>query len=243
MLFSKNKKIDMTNIPQHIAIIMDGNGRWAKKRGLSRSFGHREGSKTLRKIVEACYELGVKYLTVYAFSTENWSRPKEEVDELMKLLLEYLRNAEKEIKGKNVRIRVIGDRKGLPEEIRTEIDRVEKNTQHISGLDFIIALNYGGRQEITAAVTRLIEDVKAGKVSEINEAEIAKRLYTHDIPDPDLLIRTSGEIRLSNFLIWQSSYSELFFCDVLWPDFTKKHLIEAIMSYQGRQRRFGGLKC
>lgn len=243
MLFSKNKKIDLTNIPRHIAIIMDGNGRWAKKRGLSRSFGHREGSKTLRKIVEACYELGVKYLTVYAFSTENWSRPKEEVDELMKLLLEYLRNAENELKGKNVRIRVIGDRNRLPEEIRAEIDRVEKNTLHISGLDFIIALNYGGRQEITSAVSRLIEDVKAGKVTEISEEAIAERLYTSGIPDPDLLIRTSGEIRLSNFLIWQSSYSELYFCDVLWPDFTRQHLIEAIMSYQGRQRRFGGIKC
>jgi len=243
MFIKKKNNIDLNNIPQHIAIIMDGNGRWAKKRGLSRSVGHREGSKTLKKIVEACYELGVKYLTVYAFSTENWSRPKEEVDELMKLLLEYLRNAEQELKGKNVRIRVIGEKTGLTDEIISEIERVENNTSHIEGLDFIIALNYGGRQEIVRAVTDLVEDVNAGRETVIDENTIRQRLYTRDIPDPDLLIRTSGEIRLSNFLIWQSSYSELYFCDVLWPDFTKNHLLEAIRSYQGRQRRFGGVIC
>jgi len=242
MLFKKKRKLDMNNIPRHIAIIMDGNGRWARKRGLSRSMGHREGSVTLKKIVEACYNLGVKYLTVYAFSTENWSRPKEEVDELMKLLLEYLKNAEKELKGKNVRIRVIGDRKRLPAEIVSEIERVEEKTSHNDGLIFIIALNYGGRQEIVDAVNAIAEDIRNGKITEINEDVISQRLYTRDIPDPDLLIRTSGELRLSNFLIWQSSYSELFFSDVLWPDFTPKHLEEAILSYQGRQRRFGGLK-
>lgn len=243
MFLKKKTEIDKNNIPKHIAIIMDGNGRWAKKRGLSRSVGHREGSRTLKKIVEACYNLGVKYLTVYAFSTENWTRPKEEVDSLLNLLLEYLRNAEKELKGKNVRIRVIGDRKGLPKEIITEIDRVEKNTSQISGLDFIIALNYGGRQEIVEAVAKLIDDVKAGTVSEINEEAISERLYTNEIPDPDLLIRTSGEMRLSNFLVWQSSYSEFYFCNVLWPDFKENNLKEAIQSYQGRQRRFGGVKC
>ena len=243
MFKKKIKNLDMNKIPQHIAIIMDGNGRWAKKRGLSRSVGHREGSATLKKIVEACYNLGVKYLTVYAFSTENWSRPKEEVDELMKLLLEYLKNAEKELKGKNIRIKVIGDRNRLPDDIVSEIERVEKNTSHIKGLDFIIALNYGGRQEIVDAVASIVNDAKNNKITEINEEIISQRLYTNGIPDPDLLIRTSGEIRLSNFLIWQSSYSELFFCDVLWPDFTQKHLEEAILSYQGRQRRFGGVKC
>jgi len=222
---------------------MDGNGRWAEKRGLSRSMGHREGSRTLKKIVEECYRLGVRYLTVYAFSTENWSRPKEEVDELMKLLLEYLRNAEKELAGKNVRIRVIGEKKRLPEEIVNEIKRVEKNTEHIEGLDFIIALNYGGRQEIVEAVARLVEDAKAGLVSSIDEDALSKRLYTEGIPDPDLLIRTSGEMRLSNFLIWQSSYTEFYFCDVLWPDFSAANLRDAIISYQGRQRRFGGVKC
>lgn len=243
MIFNKKIEIDKDNIPAHIAIIMDGNGRWAKKRGLSRSIGHREGSRTLKRIVEACYQLGVRYLTVYAFSTENWSRPKEEVDELMKLLLEYLRNAERELKGKNVRIRVIGEKRRLPQEIIQEIDRVENNTKNIKGLDFIIALNYGGRQEIIEAVSRLVEDFKEGSISEINEDIIAQRLYTNGIPDPDLLIRTSGEIRISNFLIWQLSYSELYFCDVLWPDFSEKHLKEAILSYQNRQRRFGGIKC
>jgi len=243
MLFNKKKELDRNNIPKHIAIIMDGNGRWAKKRGLSRSMGHREGSRTLKKIVEECYRLGIRYLTVYAFSTENWSRPKEEVDELMKLLLEYLRNAEKELAGKNVRIRVIGEKKRLPEEIIREIEKVEKNTEHIEGLDFIIALNYGGRQEIVDAVSRLVEDVKAGLVSKVDEQAISERLYTKDIPDPDLLIRTSGEMRLSNFLIWQSSYTEFYFCDVLWPDFSAANLRDAIISYQGRQRRFGGVKC
>lgn len=233
----------MSNIPRHIAIIMDGNGRWAQKRGLSRTMGHREGSRTLKKIVEACYNLGVKYLTVYAFSTENWSRPKQEVDDLMNLILEYLLNAEKELKGKNVRIRVIGDRKRLPERIQKEIERVESNTRHIQGLDFVIALNYGGRQEIIDAVSCLVEDVKAGKLCEVNEQAIAERLYTHEIPDPDLLIRTSGEMRLSNFLLWQCCYTEFYFSKALWPDFDEACLREAILSYQGRQRRFGGVKC
>lgn len=243
MLFNKKSEIDENNIPKHIAIIMDGNGRWAKKRGLSRSMGHKEGSRTLKKIVEACYTLGVKYLTVYAFSTENWSRPKDEVDDLMKLLLEYLRNAERELKGKNVRIKVIGDKKKLPIEIINEVERVEKNTEHIQGLDFIIALNYGGRQELVEAVSQIVDDVKTGLISKIDENAISQRLYTNGIPDPDLLIRTSGEMRISNFLIWQCSYSEFYFCDILWPDFSENHLREAILSYQGRQRRFGGVKC
>lgn len=242
MLLKNKKEIDMTNIPKHIAIIMDGNGRWAKKRGLSRSMGHKEGSRTLKKIVEACYNLGVRYLTVYAFSTENWSRPKEEVDDLMKLLLEYMKNAERELKGKNVRIRVIGEKKNLPEEIIKEIDKVQKNTEHIEGLDFIIALNYGGRQELVEAVSHIVDDVRSGLISEINEDIISQRLYTCGIPDPDLLIRTSGEMRISNFLIWQCCYTEFYFCDVLWPDFSENDLKEAIISYQGRQRRFGGVK-
>ncbi|HGJ63926.1 TPA: di-trans,poly-cis-decaprenylcistransferase, partial [bacterium] len=165
MFFKKKVNLDMNNIPKHIAIIMDGNGRWAKNRGLSRSVGHREGSRTLKKIVETCYKLGVKVLTVYAFSNENWSRPKEEVDQLLKLLLEYLKNAENELRGKNVRIKVIGDRKRLPEEITKEIQRVEANTKHIEGLDFVIALNYGGRQEILEAVAKVVEDVKSGALT------------------------------------------------------------------------------
>ena len=243
MFLRKDTEIDKNNMPAHIAIIMDGNGRWAKKRGLSRSIGHREGSRTLKKIVESCYNLGVKYLTVFAFSTENWSRSKEEVDQLMDLLLEYLRNAENELKGKNVRIRVIGERKGLSEEILTQIDRVERNTSHIKGLDFIIALNYGGRQEIVNAVSKLVEDKMAGRISEIDMDAVSERLYTSEIPDPDLVIRTSGEMRLSNFLIWQCSYSEFYFCDVLWPDFNENYLKQAICAYQSRQRRFGGVKC
>lgn len=240
-MIGKKPELDKNNIPRHIAIIMDGNGRWAKKRGLSRSFGHKEGSRTLKKIVEACYNLGVKYLTVYAFSTENWSRPKEEIDELMKLLLEYLRNAEKELKGKNVRIKVVGEKTHLSDEIIREIERVENNTRNRVGLDFIIALNYGGRVEIVNAVSKIVEDVKAGTIKEINEEEISTRLYTAGIPDPDLLIRTSGEMRISNFLIWQLAYSEFYFSDVLWPDFKEKQLNEAIIAYQSRERRFGGI--
>ncbi len=240
---NSNIDIDIGNIPNHIAIIMDGNGRWAKKRGLSRSMGHKEGSKNLRRIVEACHNLGVRYLTVYAFSTENWSRPKPEVDELMGLILDYLRNAEKELKGKDIRIRVIGEKLPLSKEILNEIDRVENATKDKKTLDFIIALNYGGRQEIVGAVSRLLNDAKEGKLSEVNENEINKRLYTNGIPDPDLLIRTSGEMRISNFLIWQLSYSEFYFSDALWPEFSEKHLKQAILTYQSRQRRFGGIEC
>lgn len=242
-----NKKseiaINPEAMPKHIAIIMDGNGRWAKKRGLSRSMGHREGSRVLKKIVEECYNLGVRYLTVFAFSCENWSRPKEEVDQLFKLMMEYLKNSENELRGKPVRIRVIGDMSGLPAELAAEIQRVEKNTEHLDGLDLIIAINYGGRQDILHACRTLLDDYKSGKITEsdINIDALSERLWTAGIPDPDLLIRTSGEIRFSNFLIWQSAYTELYFTDTLWPDFTKKHLHEAIIAYQGRQRRFGGL--
>lgn len=230
-------------MPRHIAIIMDGNGRWAKKRGLSRSFGHREGSRVLKKIVEECYNLGIRYLTVFAFSCENWSRPREEVDQLFRLMMEYLKNSENELRGKPVRIRVIGDRKGLPEELVSEIRRVEKNTAHVEGLDLIIAINYGGRQDILNACKTLLEDFQSGRISEtdISLETLSERLWTAGIPEPDLLIRTSGEIRLSNFLLWQCAYTEMYFTDTLWPDFTVKHLHDAIRSYQGRQRRFGGL--
>jgi len=236
-------KIEKENIPNHVAIIMDGNGRWAQKRRLPRSMGHREGSKNIRKIVDACYKMGIKYLTVYAFSTENWSRPKEEIDELMNLLLNYLRNFERELAGKQARIRVLGEQKGLSEEICKEIERVESKTKHMTDFNFIIAINYGGRQEIVNAVNNIIKDVKSGKIDKIDDKQFSQRLYTPDIPDPDLIIRTSGEMRISNFLIWQSSYSEFYFCDVLWPDFSEKNLREAILSYQKRQRRYGGVKC
>jgi undecaprenyl diphosphate synthase len=230
-------------VPAHIAIIMDGNGRWAAKRGLPRSAGHREGANTLKRIVRACDEAGVKYLTVYAFSTENWSRPKDEVDILMSLLLEFLKNADREIAGKNIKILVIGDKKGLSNEINREIEGLMSRTAANTGMTLVIALNYGGRSEITEAVRRISRDVRKGglKPDDINEQLISNYLYTSGIPDPDLIIRPSGESRLSNFLLWQASYSEFWYSDILWPDFGKNELLQAISDYQKRNRRFGGL--
>lgn len=249
MLFFKKRDkrnipvMDTMNIPVHIAIVMDGNRRWAAKRRLPKSVGHREGANTLKKIVKAADELGIKYMTVYAFSTENWARPKDEVDILMSLLLEFLKNADREIAGKNIRIKVIGEVNELSEEIKREIARVTFNTSKNDGLTLVIALNYGSRSEITDAVKRIAADVKNGglKASDINEQLLSGYLYTSGIPDPDLIIRPSGENRLSNFLLWQSSYSELWFSDILWPDFSKKELIQAIIDYQKRNRRFGGV--
>lgn len=239
----ENTEIDTSRLPSHIAIIMDGNGRWAKRRGLSRSMGHREGSNTLKKVAACCDEIGIKYLTVYAFSTENWKRPKNEVDGLMSLLLDSLRNAEKEIGGKNIRIRVIGDTKVLSAEFQKEISRVMKSTGGNTGLNLVIALNYGGRDEIVSAVKSIVKDIEGGKLQagDINAEAITERLYTADIPDPDLIIRTSGEKRISNFLLWQAAYTEFWFTDVLWPDFRKEHILEAIKEYQKRNRRFGGV--
>ncbi len=230
-------------LPAHIAIIMDGNGRWAAQRGLPRSVGHREGANTLKRVVRVCDEIGIKYLTVYAFSTENWSRPKEEVDALMSLLLEFLRNADNELSGKNIKIKVIGEFEGLTAEIKKEIVRVVESTKNNTGLTLVIALNYGSRSEITSAVARIARDVKSGglKPEDISEKLISDYLYTAGIPDPDLVIRPSGENRLSNFLLWQSSYAELWYSDILWPDFSKTHLLEAIGEYQKRNRRYGGL--
>lgn len=243
-LFKRNvDTIDNTNMPAHIALIMDGNGRWAKKRGLPRNIGHREGSNTLRKIVKACSDIGIKYLTVYAFSTENWKRPKSEVDALMTLLLEYLKNADRELAGNNIRIRIIGDMNGLSDDIKQEVAKVEKSTSKNTGMNLVIALNYGGRDEIVNAVRNIARDVKNGKLKpdEITEQTITGRLYTMGIPDPDLLIRTSGEMRLSNFLLWQLGYAEFWYTDVLWPDFDKDELMKAISEYQQRNRRYGGI--
>jgi undecaprenyl diphosphate synthase len=230
-------------LPVHIAIIMDGNGRWAAKRGLPRSAGHREGANVLKKIVRECDAIGIKYLTAYAFSTENWNRPKEEVDALMSLLLEFLRNAEKELAGKNIRITVIGDIERLSPEIRKEIERVVNNTSANTGLNLVIALNYGSRCEIAAAAARIAKDVLNGdiKPEDVNESLFSGYLYTKGIPDPDLVIRPSGERRLSNFLLWQSSYAEFWYSNILWPDFSKRDLMEAIGEYQRRNRRYGGL--
>lgn len=230
-LINKNK------LPQHIAIIMDGNGRWAKKHHLPRLAGHREGAKAVREVVRACGELGIKYLTLYAFSTENWARPRKEVAGLMHLLSATLKREALELNQNNVRFQVIGRIEELPDYARRQINQVIELTKNNSGLTLNLALNYGGRQEITDAVRKLVRD--GVKPENINESEISKRLYTRDMPDTDLLIRTSGEYRVSNFLLWQIAYTELYVTSVLWPDFGKKELSEAIGDYQKRERRFG----
>jgi undecaprenyl diphosphate synthase len=242
-LFKKKIDIDMNNIPKHIAIILDGNGRWAENRGLPRSVGHQEGANAVKRTIELAYDMGVKYITFFAFSSENWSRPKTEVDGLMDLYLKYLKSAEEETNDKNVRIRIIGSRQGLSKEMIDQIDKIEKNTIDKDQMNIIIALNYGGRQDILQATQKIADDIQKGILSKdnITEEDIQKRLYTEDVPDPDLLIRTSGEMRISNFLIWQCSYSEFYFPKVLWPDFREKHFKEAIAEYQRRNRRFGGL--
>lgn len=239
----KEYEIDYDRLPVHIAVIPDGNGRWANKKSLPRSLGHREGSNVLKKVVIFCDKIGIKYLTVYAFSTENWKRPKSEVDALMSLLLEFLKNAERELDGSNVRIRVIGDVNMLPQDMQREIARVVKLTAGNTGVNLNIALNYGGRHEIIAAIKKISSDVKNGiiTVDDIDEKMISSKLYTLEIPDPDLLIRTSGEKRSSNFLLWQLAYTEFWYTDVLWPDFRERHLLEAIHDFQNRSRRFGGI--
>lgn len=231
------------NLPVHIAMIPDGNGRWAKMRGLPRNVGHREGSNKLKEIVKYCSKIGIKYLTIYTFSTENWKRPKNEVDTLLSLLLEFLRKADIELSGSNIRIRIIGNIKGLPDEFREEIPGVEKLTENNTGLNLYIALNYGGRDEIINTVRDIAEDVAKGKLDagDIDADEISGRLYTRGVPDPDLLIRTGGEKRASNFLLWQLAYTEFWYSDVLWPDFKSKHLDEAIDEYRKRNRRYGGI--
>jgi len=246
MLFRKKKlkrEIDYNNLPVHIGIIMDGNGRWAKKRGLPRSAGHSAGADTLKKIVTECNKMGIKYITVYAFSTENWKRPKEEVDYLMNLLLSYLRDAEKTLAGENVVIKAIGSRKELSEEIQEQIIKTEEFTKNNTGIIMNIAVNYGSREEITTAVKKITKKALSGEISgdDITSQMISDNLYTKNQPDPDLIIRTSGEERISNFLLWQLAYSELWFTDKLWPDFNKNDLLEAIYDFQNRGRRFGGV--
>lgn len=244
-LFRKkdNKDIDMSNLPQHIGIIMDGNGRWAKKRGLPRSAGHKAGADSLKKIITEANNMGIKYITVYAFSTENWKRPKQEVDYLMNLLMDYLINAEKTLAGENVKIRAIGSRKELSEQMRQQIKNTEELTKDRQGIVMNIALNYGGREELINAVKGISNDVKEGKYDEddITEEVINSHLYTANQPDVDLLIRTSGEQRLSNFMLWQVSYAEMVFVRKLWPDFKPADLRECIRVFQGRGRRFGGI--
>ncbi len=243
-LFNQDEhKVDLENLPQHIGIIMDGNGRWAKKRGLPRSGGHAAGAKTFEKIIEDAGDIGIKVVTVYAFSTENWSRPKDEVDALMSLLEDYLDNGLERIAGRDVKIHFIGDSAAFSDKFQKKLAHMEKATRDNGGLLLNVALNYGGRAELTNAVKQIAEEVKNGEINpdEITEDTISKHLYTSGQPDPDLIIRPSGEFRLSNFLMWQGAYSELWFSDCLWPDFSKKELLEAISDYQKRNRRFGGV--
>ena len=229
------------NIPKSVAIILDGNGRWAKAKGMPRTYGHIQGAKVVEDICEDAWNLGIEYLTVYAFSTENWNRPQEEVDALMKLLRNYMKNSLKRASKNNMKVQVIGDKSKLDEDIRKSIEDLEKGTENNTGLKFTIAINYGSRDEIRRAVTKIAEEVKEGKIepSKITEEMIADHLDTKGIMDPDLLIRTCGELRISNFLLWQISYSEIYVTDVPWPDFNKAELIKACESYSGRTRKFG----
>lgn len=231
-------------VPRHVALILDGNGRWAKKRGLPRTMGHKEGCKTVEKTVELAARMGMEYLTVYGFSTENWKRSSEEVGALMQLFRYYMVRLLKIAKENNVRVKMIGDRRRFDEDIIEGINRLERETKENTGLTFVIAVNYGGRDEITRAVSRLAGDCAAGKMKaeEITEEVVASYLDTAGIPDPDLLIRTSGEIRLSNYLLWQLAYTEIYVTDCLWPDFNEEELKRAIMQYNKRERRFGGVK-
>lgn len=231
-------------IPQHVAIILDGNGRWAKSKGMPRNYGHTMGAKNVEVICEDAYHMGIQYLTLYAFSTENWNRPDTEVEALMKLLATYLKNCIKRADKNNMRIRVIGDISRLDTKFQNTIRELEEATKKNTGLNLQIALNYGSRDEMIRAMKKMCTDCKEGRLhaDEISETVFEQYLDTHDIPDPDLLIRTSGEQRLSNYLLWQLAYSEFYFTDVLWPGFTKEELKKAIEHYNSRDRRFGGVK-
>lgn len=235
--------MESMRVPEHVAIILDGNGRWAKKRFLPRNMGHAQGSKTVERIIEDAFDMGIKYLTVYAFSTENWRRPKDEVDALMKLLRDYLKTCIKRANKNNMRVRVIGDVTGLSEDLREKIEQLEEASKGNTGINFTIALNYGSRDEMIRAMKKMAGDLLAGtlKKEEITKDLFAGYLDTKGLPEPDLMIRTSGEQRLSNFMLWQLAYTEFYFTDVLWPDFNKKELKKAVEYYNGRERRFGGI--
>ena len=240
----KQPESEPLHVPVHIGIIMDGNGRWAKKRGLPRQAGHAAGARVFRTITKECEKRGVRYLTVYAFSTENWKRPAEEVDAIMNLLRDYLKESLKDFKKENIRTRFIGDFAPLAPDIRALMDEAEESTRHKTGMTLNIAINYGGRHEIVQAARRLAQDVQTGTLSpdDIDEEQLARRLYTDGQPDPDLILRPSGEYRLSNFMIWQSAYAEyVFMDDILWPDFSAADLDRAIAAFSRRDRRFGGV--
>ena len=229
-------------LPRHIAIILDGNGRWAKRRGLPRTAGHAAGAETFRRIATYCKDIGIDYLTVYAFSTENWKRPREEVNAIMGLLGKYLREAVDTMERDHIRLKILGDPEILPKSLRDLIDETADISTHYEGFQANVCLNYGGRDEIVRAALRFAEDYKAGKAATLTEESFSNYMFSAGIPDPDLIIRPGGEMRLSNFLMWESAYSELIFTDVLWPDFTSGDIDAAIAEYQRRDRRFGGIK-
>ncbi len=230
--------MDEKKIPRHVGIIMDGNGRWAKQRGKKRTVGHKEGAKSVEAILLKAKEMGIEYITLYAFSTENWKRPKEEVETLMKMFKQFLKEERKTLRKNNMSLKVIGRGEGLSKELIALIDETEEELRENKGLQLNLAVNYGGRPELIDAINSLIKEGK----NEIGEKDIIKKLYNPLLPDPELIIRTSGEYRLSNFLIWQSAYSEIYISDVFWPDFREKEFEEAIDNYLSRERRFGGLK-
>ena len=231
-------------MPQHVAIILDGNGRWAKAKGMPRNYGHVQGAKTVETICEDAYKMGIQYLTVYAFSTENWNRPKDEVDALMKLLRNYMKTCLQTAKKNRMCVKVLGEKSRLDEDIRTRIEELETATKDNDGLHFQIAINYGGRDEIVRAVRKLAQRVERGELSvdDINQELFGEMLDTHGLPEPDLLIRTCNEQRISNFLLWELAYTEFYFTPVAWPDFSKEELQKAVEAYNHRDRRFGGLK-
>jgi undecaprenyl diphosphate synthase len=241
LVASLKENIDVNNLPQHIAVIMDGNGRWAKQKGAARIFGHRNAVQSVREITEGCAELGVKFLTLYAFSTENWGRPKDEVDGLMELLVNTLQKEIKTLLENQVKLKIIGDMNSLPKVCQTNLREAMDAAKNNSGLTLQLALSYSGRSEITNAVKKIAEEVRQGSLqpSDVNEKLIENYLETRGVPDPELLIRTSGEMRISNFLLWQVAYTELYITPKLWPDFRKEDLYEAICAYQKRERRFG----
>lgn len=234
-------KIDKSRVPEHVAIIMDGNGRWAKQHEKERFFGHQQGVEAVRTVIKAAAEVGVKYLTLYTFSTENWNRPKEEVDALMSLLVSAVRNEMESLKENQVRMRAIGDLESLPTECYNEFQHLVEETANDTGLTVVLALSYSGRSELTHATRKMAEEVKNGqlKPEDITPEVVSKHLYDSEIPDPDILIRTGGEYRISNFLLWQLAYSEFFFLPIMWPEFKKEDLWQVILDFQSRERRFG----
>jgi undecaprenyl diphosphate synthase len=234
-------QIDKNKLPKHLAIIMDGNGRWAKQKGLLRTIGHEHGTKSVREVVEACAEINIPYLTLYAFSTENWNRPRLEVELLMKLLVSSLKKEIKTLQDNDIKLNAIGNLEALPKKVFRELNEVISSTKDNSRMTLTLALSYGSREEIIKTVKEISLKVKNNLISrdDIDESVINSHLYTQNLPDVDLLIRTSGEQRISNFLLWQLAYAELYFTETLWPDFTKNHLFEAILNYQNRERRFG----